>query len=85
MCVGSLMPKPKPPAPLPEDASVLEQRKRQRAEQQRQLTEDKQLQFEQRIAAFTGKQGKRSLMSGRTGGQGFKLDKTLMTRDTLGY
>lgn len=84
MCVGSLMPKPKPPAPLPQDASVLAQRKRLREDQQRQITEDKQQTFEMRLQAYTGKQGKRSLLAGKKGGQGFEVAGNLMTKDTLG-
>ena len=55
MCVGSLLAKPpKPPAPIPEDASVLEQRKRMRADQQKQIALDKQQQFDMRVAAYSG-------------------------------
>ena len=85
MCVGSLLAKPpKPPAPISEDASVLEQRKRMRADQQKQIALDKQQQFDMRVAAYSGKQGRRSLLAGKKGGQGFKLANTLMTKDTLG-
>jgi hypothetical protein len=84
MCVGSLLKKPKAPAPIPEDASVVEQRARLRADQQRQIAEDKQKTFEMRVAAYTGKQGRKSLLSGRGGGQGFQVQGNLMTRDTLG-
>jgi hypothetical protein len=85
MCVGSLLgAKPKPPPPLPEDATLLAQRKRAREEQQRQIAADKQKQFEMRVDAYTGKRGTRSLLSGRAGGQGYKLASNLMTKDTLG-
>lgn len=84
MCVGSLLAKPKAPKPIPEDASVVEQRARMRADQQRQITEDKQKQFEMRVAAYTGKQGRKSLLSGRGGGQGFQVQGNLMTGTTLG-
>ena len=85
MCVGGLLSKPpKPPAPLPEDASVLAQRKRLREEQQRQIELDKQKTFEMRLAAYTDKAGKRSLLTGRKGGQGFQIERGLMTKDTLG-
>ena len=84
MCVGSLLAKPKSPKPIPEDASVVEQRARLRADQQRQITEDKQKQFEMRVAAYTGKQGRKSLLSGRGGGQGFQVQGNLMTGTTLG-
>ena len=84
MCVGSLLAKPKAPAPIAEDASVTEQRARMRSDQQRQITEDKQKQFEMRVAAYTGKQGRKSLLSGRKGGQGFQLQGNVQTRDTLG-
>lgn len=84
MCVGSLLAKPKAPKPLPEDASVIEQRARLRSDQQQQITEDKQKQFEMRVAAYTGKQGRKSLLSGRGGGQGFQVQGNLMTGTTLG-
>ena len=87
MCVGSLLSKPKaPPAPAPvaEDRTVTEQRARMRTAQDRQIAEDKQKQFEMRVAAYTGRQGRKSLLSGRGGGQGFNIQGNLMTRDTLG-
>jgi|TARA_R100001443_G_C3235385_1_gene149408 hypothetical protein len=86
MCVGGLLkpPKPRPPAPLPEDASVLAQRKRLREEQSRQIEADKQKTFEMRLAAYTDRAGKRSLLTGRKGGQGFQIEQGLMTKDTLG-
>ena len=85
MCVGSLLSKPKPaPQPIPQDASVTEQRTILRADQQRQIAEDKQKQFEMRVAAYTGKRGRKSLLSGRGGGQGFQVQGNLMTGATLG-
>ena len=86
MCVGSLLSKPKAPAPAPiqEDTSVVEQRRRLRSQQERDIAEAKQKQFEMRVAAYTGKQGRKSLLSGRGGGQGFNIQGNLMTRDTLG-
>ena len=85
MCVGSILSKPpKPPRPLPEDASVLEQRKRIRAQQQREIAENKAKQFEMRVNAYTGKAGRKSLLTGRSGGQGFQVQGNLMTKDTLG-
>jgi len=87
MCVGSLLSKPKaPPAPAPvaEDRTVTEQRARMRTAQDRQIAEDKQKQFEMRVAAYTGKRGKGSLLSGRKGGQGFQIQGDVQTRDTLG-
>ena len=87
MCVGSLLSKPKAPAapaPLPEDRTVTEQRARVRSQQERDIAAEKQKQFEMRVAAYTGKQGRKSLLSGRGGGQGFNIQGNLMTRDTLG-
>ena len=84
MCVGSLIPKVKPPKPPPQDASVLAQRKRLREDQQRQIAEDKAQTLEMTLAAYMDKQGKRSLLTGKKGGQGFKVDSNLMTKDTLG-
>jgi len=82
MCIG--MKAPSPPPPIAEDASVLEQRKRMRADQARQTTEDKKKQFEMRVNAYTGKQGRRSMLSGRKGGQGFDVDAKIMSGTTLG-
>ena len=68
MCVGSILSKPpRPPRPLPDDASVLEQRKRIRAQQQRQIAEDKAKQFEMRVNAYSGRAGRRSLLTGSGG------------------
>lgn len=83
MCIG-MGKAPSPPPPLEEDASVLEQRKRMRDEQNRQMTEDKQLQFEQRVDAYTGKRGRRSLLTGRKGGTGYAMDSNLQSGKTIG-
>ena len=37
-----------------------------------------------RLAAYTDRAGKRSLLTGRKGGQGFQIEQGLMTKDTLG-
>jgi len=83
MCIG-MGKAPSPPPPLEEDASVLEQRKRMRDDQNRQMTEDKEDQFEQRVAAYSGKQGRRSLLTGRKGGTGYGMNSNLQSGKTLG-
>ena len=47
-------------------------------------TRIKQEQFEDRVAAYTGRRGRRSLLTGRRGGQGFEISAQLMSKPTLG-
>jgi len=75
MCAGPFKPSPPPPPPPPvEEESVKQQRARMR----------KQQAFEDRVAAYSGRRGRRSLLSGRRGGQGFEVSQNLMSKDTLG-
>jgi len=81
---GSRAPAP-PPPPDPRIAEeAKEQRRRARLTEQRTTTELKNEQYEQRVNASYGRKGRRSLLSGSKGGQGFLLDKPLMSKDTLG-
>ena len=86
MCVGPFKPPsiPAPPPPPPEEESVRQQRERLRKQQQLERTNTKAEQYEQRVAAYTGRRGRRSLLTGRRGGQGFEIAGSLMSGQTLG-
>ena len=85
MCAGPFKPKAPPPPPPPvEEESVREQRKRLRSQEMAEKKKLKAEQFEERVAAYTGRRGRRSLLTGRRGGQGFEIAATLMSKPTLG-
>jgi len=86
MCVGPFKAPsiPAPPPPPPEAESVRQQRERLRKQQQLERTKTKAEQYEQRVAAYTGRRGRRSLLTGRRGGQGFEIAGSLMSGQTLG-
>jgi hypothetical protein len=86
MCVGPFKPPsmPAPPPPLPEEESVRQQRERLRKSQQLERTKTKQAQYEDRVAAYTGRKGRRSLLTGRRGGQGFEIAGSMKSSATLG-
>ena len=85
MCAGPFKPKAPPPPPPPvEDESVRQQRKRLRSQEMAEKKRLKEQQFEERVAAYTGRRGRRSLLRGRRGGQGFEVSATLMSKPTLG-
>jgi hypothetical protein len=85
MCAGPFKPSiPSPPPPPPEEESVKQQRLRMRKQEEAQRTANKQEAFEDRVAAYSGKVGRRSLLTGRRGGEGFELSSSLMSKDTLG-
>ncbi|BAQ87625.1 hypothetical protein [uncultured Mediterranean phage uvMED] len=75
---------PAPPPPPPEDESARDARKRMREDEQKETAEKKRDDLENRIAALYGTTGRRSLLTGRTGGQGFKVGSELMSNRTLG-
>lgn len=75
---------PAPPPPPPEDESAREARKRIREDEQKERAEQKEQDLESRIAALYGTTGRRSLLTGRSGGQGFNVDRQLMSNRTLG-
>ena len=85
MCAGPLKPKAPPPPPPPvEEESVRQQRKRLRTQEMAEKKQLKEKQFEERVAAYTGRRGRRSLLTGRRGGQGFEVAVDLMSKSTLG-
>jgi hypothetical protein len=85
MCAGPFKPSPPPPPPpIPEEESVRQQRERLRKQEQTDRSKLKQQQFEDRVAAYTGQRGRRSLLTGRRGGEGFNVNVSLMSKDTLG-
>ena len=86
MCVGPFKPPPMPdlPPPPPEAESVRQQRERLRKQQQAERTKTKQQQYEDRVAAYTGRKGRRSLLTGRRGGQGHEIAGSLLSGTTLG-
>jgi hypothetical protein len=83
MCVGS-SPAPPPPPPPPQDESLRRQRAAARREEMAERTKLKEQQFQDRVAQASGTRGRRGLLSGRRGGQGFQVQGNLQTRDTLG-
>ena len=82
MCAGPFRPS-KPPPP-PADEIGREKRVRERAAAQREKAELIQKTLEQRVATLTGKRKRRSLLTGRKGGQGFAVAPELMSKQTLG-
>ena len=85
MCAGPFKPSAPPPPPPPvEEESVKQQRARMRKQQEAERTANKQHAFEDRVAAYSGRRGRRSLLSGRRGGQGFEVSQNLMSKNTLG-
>ena len=85
MCAGPFKPSPPPPPPPPvEEESVKQQRARMRKQQEAERTANKQKAFEDRVAACSGRRGRRSLLSGRRGGAGYEISSGLMSKDTLG-
>ena len=86
MCFPSSPSIPTPPTPEPpeEDESAREARKRIREDEQKERAEQKEQDLESRIAALYGTTGRRSLLTGRSGGQGFKVSNELMSKRTLG-
>lgn len=86
MCAGPFKSPsiPAPPPPPPEEESVRQQRQRLRREQQAEKTKNKQQQYEERVAAYQGRRGRRSLLTGRRGGQGYEIASSLMSNSTLG-
>ena len=85
MCAGPFKPKAPPPPPPPvEEESVRQQRKRLRSQEMAEKKKLKDEQFEERVAAYTGRRGRRSLLTGRRGGQGFEISASLMSKPTLG-
>ena len=84
MCAGPFRPRTPPPPPPPvEEESVRQQRLRMRKQQDAERAANKQKAFEERKKQI-GRVGRRSLLQGRRGGQGFEIAATLMSKPTLG-
>jgi len=78
-----------PPPPPPEDNSEAEEaaaqsRKNMRVQQNNEANQLKKEAFEDRLQAYTGGRGRRSLLTGNRGGAGFALESSLMSKKTLG-
>ena len=84
MCVGGGSRPPPPPPPPPQDESLRRQRAAARREELAERSKLKEQQFQDRVAQASGTRGRRGLLSGRRGGQGFTVQGSLQTRDTLG-
>ena len=72
------------PQALPHPSPQRQQRKRLRSQEMAEKKRLKEQQFEERVAAYTGRRGRRSLLTGRRGGQGFEISAQLMSKPTLG-
>tara|TARA_R100000742_G_C4212980_1_gene38837 strand:+ start:216 stop:488 length:273 start_codon:yes stop_codon:yes gene_type:complete len=89
MCVGPFKPKapaitiPEPPV-IPEEEAAKESRRRIRAEQQRETTKLKEEAFESRVASAYGRRGRRSLLTGKSGGAGYDLSSAMKSKTKLG-
>ena len=59
-------------------------KKRLRSQEMAEKKKLKEEQFEDRVAAYTGRRGRRSLLTGRRGGEGFEISAQLMSKNTLG-
>jgi len=59
-------------------------RPRMREEEQTERSTQKEEDLERRVAGLYQTRGRRSLLSGRRGGQGFELQASLMSKDKLG-
>ena len=68
---------PPPPPPSPYEKTLRQQRLAEKAKL-------KDEQYQESVAALSGKRGRRSLLSGRKGGQGFLVSGELQTKNTLG-
>tara|TARA_B100000886_G_scaffold158237_1_gene107848 strand:+ start:501 stop:758 length:258 start_codon:yes stop_codon:yes gene_type:complete len=84
MCVGGGSRPPPPPPPPPQDESLRRQRAQARREELAERRKLKDEQFQDRVAQVAGQRGRRSLLTGRRGGQGFLVTADLQSKDTLG-
>ena len=75
---------PPPPPPSPYEASMRQQRREARADALAEKAKQKEESYQQSVADLSGKRGRRSLLSGRKGGQGFMVQCDIQTRNTLG-
>jgi len=84
MCGGGGGYRPPPPPPSPYEASMRQQRREARADALAEKAKQKEESYQQSVADLSGKRGRRSLLSGRKGGQGFLVQGDIQTRTTLG-
>tara|TARA_E500000178_G_scaffold348487_1_gene403668 strand:+ start:943 stop:1200 length:258 start_codon:yes stop_codon:yes gene_type:complete len=84
MCGGGGYRPPPPPPPSPMEKTLRQQRREARQDELKDKAKLKDEQYQQSVATLTGKRGRRSLLSGRKGGQGFMVSGDIQTRDTLG-
>ena len=84
MCGGGGGYKPPPPPPSPYEKTLRQQRREARAEELAEKAKLKDERYQDSVATLSGKRGRRSLLSGRKGGQGFMVQGDIQTRNTLG-
>ena len=75
---------PPPPPPSPYEKTLRQQRIEARQNELAEKAKLKDEQYQESGAALSGKRGRRSLLSGRKGGQGFMVSGELQTKNTLG-
>ena len=77
-----------PPPPPPPDPAIEEEakarRSRIRKEEFAEARELKEQAYEDRVANVYGKRGRRSLLTSRKGGEGFEIDRGLLSKTDLG-
>ena len=85
MCGGGGGYSPPPPPPhSPYEKTLRQQRIEARQNELAEKAKLKDEQYQESVAALSGKRGRRSLLSGRKGGQGFLVSGELQTKNTLG-
>ena len=77
-------PPPPPPDNTAEEEAAAESRARMRRQQDLETTRLKEEAFEDRLQAYQGGRGRRSLLTGPRGGRGFALADNMMSKKTLG-
>ena len=75
---------PPPPPPSPYEKTLRQQRAEARRTELAEKAKLKDEQYQESVAGLAGKRGRRSLLSGRKGGQGFMVRADLQTRPTQG-
>jgi|TARA_R100000084_G_scaffold102164_1_gene57660 hypothetical protein len=77
-----------PPPPPPPDPAIEEEAKARRARIRREeFAEARRLKeesYEDRVASVYGKRGRRTLLTSRKGGEGFEIDRGLLSKTDLG-
>ena len=81
MCAGPFRPKAPPPPPPPvEEESVRQQRLRMRKQQDLKEKAKRKSNLKKELLHYSGRRGRRSLLTGRRGGQGFEIAADLMSK-----